>query len=103
MVFRLQMPGGMLVFGQVALVLTGLASLALSPPAMGRMLLIPVTEHGRVHMLRHALLAGGSLIARGPVAGSYIVFGDRSRIAPSIYADGVLTLKGSGALCGTPA
>lgn len=103
MVFRLKRPGAILVLGQIALVVIGLVSLALSPPAMGRMLLIPLTERGKAHMLSHALLAGGSLIARGPVAGSYVVYGDRSRIAPSVYADGVLTVKGSGTLCGTSA
>lgn len=101
--FQSRMPGVMLVSGQVALVLMGLAGLALSPPATGRMLLIPVTDRGRAHLLSHALMAGASLVARGPVADSYVVYGDRARIAPTPYADGVLALAGTGGLCGAAA
>lgn len=103
MAFQSYTPGVMLVAGQVALVVAGLAALALSPPASGRMLLIPMTERGRAHLLSQALGAGASLIARGPIAGSYVVYGERARIAPSVYADGVLALAGSAGLCGATA
>lgn len=93
----------MLVFGQVALVVAGLAGLALSPPPRGRMLLIPITDQGRAHMLSRALLAGAAVIARGPITDSYVVYGDRARIAPSLYEGGVLALAGTGDLCGAAA
>ncbi|KQM63749.1 hypothetical protein ASE75_11690 [Sphingomonas sp. Leaf17] len=101
MIFGSRVDGVALVAGQVMLVAIGLLVLGLFPPAVGRMLLVPVTDRGRAHILSHALTAGAALVGRGPIDGSYVVYGERSRIAPTLYDDGVMALAGSAPLCGT--
>ncbi len=99
MVDRRRVDGVTLVGGQVMLIAIGLLTLGLFPPAVGRMLLVPMTEQARAHVLSHALVAGASLVGRGPFDGSYVVYGERARIAPNVYDDGILTLAGSAPLC----
>jgi len=76
------------VVGQCALVLAGMTTLALWPPRQGAMVLVPAagSAAGPINV---ALAAGASIVRAGPVAGSVVVIGERTRILDRARASGL--------------
>ena len=89
----------LLVSGQIALVLGGLAGLAFRPPAQGRMLLIPIGG-GNAGLASLALARGALLVGRGPFPGSMVVEGDRARLTRGLFARGIIALAAPPTACG---
>jgi hypothetical protein len=87
---------------QLSLILSGLALLALWPPASGRMLLVPVTTAAQHRLVTAAVEQGALLIAPGPIAGSMIVSGERSRLMARLAHLGILAMVAPNGGCGTP-
>jgi hypothetical protein len=86
---------------QIAGAMFVLAMLAVAPPARGTMLLVPLMPRGQAEITMLALAHGASLVQRGPLPSSVIVYGDRARIAWPLARDGVLTIAGGKAGCGS--
>ena len=59
----------------------GLAILAAWPPAKGKMLIIPVASHDLNEAAYAALSGGALLLGKGPFEGSFVVIGERAKIA----------------------
>lgn len=90
-----------LVVAQVCALLFGFILLTFAPPANGRMLLIPI-GHAE-NLISQALASGAQVVARGPVEGSLILEGTRSRLIDALGWGNVLILAAPQSGCGTPA
>lgn len=88
-----------IVIVQSAMVLLVLLAVAVWPPARGRLLLVPLSDHAGRTMIA-ALASRGSIVAVGPVAGSVVVVNDRPGLRWSMLAHGVVPLAATGG-CGT--
>jgi hypothetical protein len=66
---------GIWMQGSLAL---GAGLLTLLPPSQGTMLIVPLPGHDEGAALRVALASNARLVARGPIAGSYVVEGSRA-------------------------
>jgi hypothetical protein len=86
-----QIAGAMFVF----------ALLAVEPPARGTMMLVSLLPRGQAEITTLALSHGASLVQRGPLPSSLIVYGESARIAWPLAREGVLTLAGGSAGCRT--
>lgn len=86
---------------QIILVLSGLTLLALWPPASGRMLLVPVTAAARHGLVTAAVEQGARLVARGPIAGSMIVSGQRGQLMGALARHGIVAMVAPAGGCGT--
>ena len=75
------------------------AVLAVAPPARGTMLLVPLVPRGQAQTTMLALSHGATLVQRGPLPSSVIVYGESAQIAWPLARDGVLTLAGGWAGC----
>lgn len=84
-----------LLAAQLSLVVGGGGTLLLAPPAEGAMLMIPLNQDARHGLAGRALAHGGRLIAQGSVPGSFVVHGERARLAEP----GVLLLAASSRNC----
>jgi hypothetical protein len=91
------------VLVQTAIALGLFIALAIAPPERGALLILPLEGQSQAELAALAVGHGASLLRRGPIGSSLIVFGDRSRLAWSLARVGVLTLNGGAAGCGTPA
>lgn len=91
---------------QITGVLVVLAVLAFSPPAAGKMILIPLTGAAAAQIVPRALSGGAALIGAGPLHGSLVVSGDRRRLAAAFASSAILIFAappvGCGAGTGTP-
>lgn len=74
--------------------------LPLWPPASGPMLLIPLTPGAQRTMISVAVGQGALLVGRGPLPGSYVVYGERGRLLGSLIGAGVAVLASRPAGCG---
>jgi hypothetical protein len=73
--------------------------LAVAPPVRGTMLLVSLVPRGQAEITTLALSHGASLVQRGPLPSSLIVYGERAEIGWPLAHDGVLTLAGGWAGC----
>jgi hypothetical protein len=88
---------------QLGLTLATLLLLAVTPPARGRMLLVPVTPNGAVGLAALAVEHGGRLVAPGPLAGSLVVEGERGPLLAALLRQGAVPLRAEYRECGAPA
>ncbi|WP_420143403.1 hypothetical protein [Sphingobium sp.] len=88
---------------QCLLPLLGLVALYAVPPASGRMLLVPVTQEARLALVPVAIAHGARLVARGPLAGSMVIEGERGKLAPALLRRGVIALSAQIGGCGEAA
>jgi len=87
------------VYAQMAIATLALLLIAFTPPAHGRMLLIPL----------NGAPVSGSLngkpevtpLAAGPTPGSLVVEGNRDLLS-GLWSDGILVLAAPAALCASP-
>ena len=93
-------PQSSLVVAQILSALSVFALVALAPPAQGTMLLIPMTGLPQGQVTALALAHGATVVQRGPLASSLIVYGERDRLAWPLARMGVLTLSGGATGCG---
>lgn len=92
---------GMPLMFQLALLLFGFAFVALTPPAHGAILLVPLNRDARAHVTALAVERGALLIGRGPFEGSLVVWGDRKMLGGALLRRGILPLAGSNTSCGS--
>lgn len=85
---------------QAGLAITALATVELTPPQDGPMMLISTTGMPQGEILNLALRTGAAPLAAGPIPGSIIVRGERGPIARAAVPAGVLVLAASDILCG---
>ncbi len=87
-----------MVAGQLALAITALLLVAFTPPAHGRMLLIPLNGErisDATVQSRHA-----TFLRPGPVRGSLVVEGQRTALAGLFASQGIIILAAPEAICG---
>lgn len=81
---------------QLALATLALLVAAFTPPAQGRILLVPV---GGQSVSRGSIAeVKATVLARGPLPGSWVVEGERRRLAP-LWTKKVLVLAAPQAIC----
>lgn len=90
--------GGALVTAQVSGVFVMLVMLAFAPPTKGAYLLLAFDAHAQV--ARIAIDHDALLLGPGPVPGSLIVFGERSRLFMPAWRAGIVMLAAPSAVCG---
>lgn len=90
----------MMIAIQAVVVSAALVALTLSPPASGKLLLVPWDGTAPADILDGALAGGAALLGPGPLPGSLVVIGDRLRIARQLGKRRVLILAGPTAGCG---
>jgi len=93
----------LLVSLQIAGTLLALSALAFHPPAIGRMLLIPLTDAAAARIASRAVSGGAALIATGPVHGSLVVSGERGKLSAAFADNAVLIFAAPPAICGAAA
>lgn len=76
---RIRKSGGLLLHMMVGI--CALTALAISPPAQGRMIVMPLHAGDSGAVLRTALRNGAGLVGRGPITGSLIISGELGRLA----------------------
>lgn len=81
---------------QLALAMLALLAVAFTPPAQGRMLLVPLD--GRPVSEAAIRDAQATPLARGPLPGSFVVDGNRHLLS-GLWARRVLVLAAPAALC----
>ncbi len=94
---RVHLPSALAVVGQVCLVVAGLV--ALSAPASGTMLLLPLAPGARAGLAAAAIGRGAQLLGAGPVPGSLVVRGER-RMLGGLWSQGVMVTAAPAAACG---
>jgi len=88
-----------LVVGQILAALGIFALIALAPPAQGTMLLVPISGQSESRIVAIALAQGATLVERGPLPSSVIVYGERASLLGPLSRAGVLTLSGGAVGC----
>lgn len=88
------------IIAQTLIVGFAMVAALLTPPATGSILLVPLGHGGSGIALQRALETGARLEGAGPIAGSFVVDGDRNRLAPVMLNAGVLILAAPALLCG---
>jgi hypothetical protein len=88
--------------GQLALLAASALILGWWPARGGELLLVPLAPAPAAQAVRIALDAQARLIGPGPLPGSYVVRGDRDRLARALLPAGILVLSGTAAGCGEP-
>lgn len=86
--------------GQLALLAASALVVGWWPARGGALLLVPLAPASAPQAIRIALDAQASLIGPGPLPGSYVVRGDRDRLARAMLRAGILVLAGTAAGCG---
>ena len=81
---------------QLALAVLALLAMAFTPPAQGRILLVPLDGEPVSRAAIEGLAA--SPLRAGPMPGSWVVAGDRARLS-GLWARRVLVLAAPAALC----
>ncbi|TKD50078.1 hypothetical protein [Sphingomonas baiyangensis] len=88
---------------QLALALLVFTWLALSPPAMGRILVIPLDGAAARALLPEAVGAGARPIVRGPIEGSLVVEGRHAAMANAFAGHRMMMLAAPRIACGDAA
>lgn len=91
-----------LVGTQLALVGLAFGALALSPPASGKMMLVPLWPGAERGMLAQAVARGATLVAPGPLPSTYVVAGRREMLS-GFATVGVLVIAAPARGCGAGA
>jgi hypothetical protein len=99
----LRPPSRGIVRVQLTLIVVLLATLALYPPASGKMILVPLWPGAANGMLARATRDGATLVGAGPLPLSFVIAGRRAAIAPPMLVHGVLILAAPPAGCGSGA
>jgi len=86
--------------GQSALPLVCLVAIGFTPPAEGRVLLVPTSVGARAMLIAVATDHGARLVERGPISGSIIVEGMRDELAAPMLSHGILPLRAPRGGCG---
>lgn len=86
-----------LIVVQLALAMLALLVVAFTPPAQGRMLLVPLD--GQPVSKAAIAAAAATPLKAGPLPGSWVVDGERQRLS-GLWAERVLVLAAPAALCG---
>lgn len=73
--------------------------IALAPPAQGTMLLVPVAGQSESRIVALALASGATLVQRGSLPSSVIVYGKRGALLGPLARAGVLTLSAGAVGC----
>ncbi len=81
-------------------VFVGFAILMAWPPRRGEFLLVPLGATAVGSLLPTAVAGRALLIGAGPLPHSYVVRGDRSRLAWAMLSHGIVPLAASAAACG---
>ena len=81
---------------QLVLAMLALLSVAFTPPAQGRMLLVPLD--GRPVSKTAIEAAAATPLKTGPLPGSWVVDGNRGRLS-GLWAQRILVLAAPAALC----
>ena len=89
------------VIAQTMIALGLFVLLAVAPPARGALLILPLGGYSQAELTTLALAHGASLLGRGPMASSLIVYGERDRLVWPLVRAGVLTLNAGAAGCGS--
>ena len=90
-----------LVVSQILGALGIFVLIALAPPAQGTMLLVPLAGQPESRIVAIALAQGATLVQRGPLPSSVIVYGKRASLLGPLSRAGVLTLSGGAVGCRT--
>jgi hypothetical protein len=86
-----------IIVGQAAIAAAALMALAFAPPAHGRMLVVPIDgEPVDRQLVRNA---HATVLVQGPLPGSWIVEGQRARLARSFSSKGIIILAAPHAIC----
>ena len=85
-----------LIVAQLALAVLALLAVAFTPPAQGRMLLVPLDGRPVSRAAIEGLAA--TPLKSGPLPGSWVVDGDRQLLS-GLWAQRVLILAAPAALC----
>jgi len=88
-----------MIRAQIAGALILRAVIALAPPDQGTMLLVPVAAWSQGQVTALALARGASVVQRGPLPSSVIVYGARARLFAPLARAGILTLASGAAGC----
>ena len=88
-----------LVVGQVFGVLGIFVLIALAPPVQGTMLLVSISGQSESRVVTIALAQGATLVKRGPLPSSVIVYGKRASLLGPLSRAGVLVLSGGAVGC----
>lgn len=88
-----------LIPAQAAVAVIALSTLAMWPPAAGRMLLVPLSGGDANAVARTAIAGGAALLGTGPFPGSLVVIGNRARLA-RIASWGLVIMAPPPAGCG---
>lgn len=86
---------------QLAVVAGAIAAIGLTPPATGKILLIPIQGQAVHGIASDAVHHGAMIVGRGPTTGSLVVYGDRDRLAPSMLRHGVAVIAAPDTSCGS--
>jgi hypothetical protein len=90
------------ISAQIVIAALSFGLLALTPPAEGEMMLVPLTAHAAQALPAWALRNGTRLIATGPLPGSLLVYGRRSVLTPGLLRHATLVLATPPGGCTTP-
>ena len=102
MAFRRAQSSRSLIGAQIVGALLVFLCIALAPPAEGNILLIPVGHHSEGQIVALAQTQGASLVQRGPLPSSVIVYGKRGSLFMPLARAGVLMIAGGAVGCRTP-
>jgi len=91
-----------LIGAQIAGALLVFLLIALAPPAEGNILLVPVARQSEGQIVALALTRGASLVQRGPLPSSVIVYGKRESLFVPLAGAGVLMIAGGAVGCRAP-
>jgi hypothetical protein len=92
-----------LIVAQILGALVVFALIALTPPARGTMLIVPLGGLHQGEMTALALSHGASVMQRGPLPSSMIIYGDRAQLLLPLARAGVLMVAGGAVGCGAVA
>ena len=91
--------GRALLVAQFCLAAGTVGWLLVAPPALGAMMLVPLTPGAARTLLETSLDGGNRLLGQGPLPGSIILYGRRSPLAWRMLARGVLTVASDSRGC----
>lgn len=86
---------------QFLLICGGIAGIALTPPAHGSMVAIPLIPQMQSEGMAQMIAAGARIERAGPTPGSLVLIADRGAIAVHAMTHGILLLPTSLAGCRT--
>lgn len=90
-----------LIPAQIFLVSGGASIAAFYPPVDGAMALVALDGRDAGRLAQRAIASGGSLLGRGTLSNVLIVQGSRSRLVPTMLANGVLVIAAPKRWCGS--